>query len=97
MYHTNGFATLFSLLAGDHLVVLQKFDAARIVDLIEAHGVTTFTATTLMLQGAAVISPSLVQRWIDLVGAEKVYQSYGMTEGIGLCAIRGDEWLAHPG
>lgn len=118
MYHTNGFATLFSLLAGDHLVVLQKFDAARIVDLIEAHRVTTFTATTLMLQrianlpdieqrdlsslvwflqGAAVISPSLVQRWIDLVGAEKVYQSYGMTEGIGLCAIRGDEWLAHPG
>ncbi len=118
MYHTNGFATLFSLLAGDRLVVLQKFDAARIVDLIEAHGVTTFTATTLMLQriadlpdieqrdlsslvwflqGAAVISPSLVQRWIDLVGAEKVYQSYGMTEGIGLCAIRGDEWLAHPG
>ena len=118
MYHTNGFATLFSLLAGDHLVVLQKFDAARIVDLIEAHGITTFTATTLMLQriadlpdieqrdlsslvwflqGAAVISPSLVQRWIDLVGAEKVYQSYGMTEGIGLCAIRGDEWLAHPG
>jgi bile acid-coenzyme A ligase len=118
MYHTNGFATLFSLLAGDHLVVLQKFDAARIVDLIEAHGITTFTATTLMLQriadlpdieqrdlsslvwflqGAAVISPSLVQRWIDLVGAEKVYQSYGMTEGIGLCAIRGDEWLEHRG
>jgi bile acid-coenzyme A ligase len=118
MYHTNGFATLFSLLAGDHLVVLQKFDAARIVDLIEAHGITTFTATTLMLQriadlpdieqrdlsslvwflqGAAVISPALVQRWIDLVGAEKVYQSYGMTEGIGLCAIRGDEWLEHPG
>jgi len=118
MYHTNGFATLFSLLAGDRLVVLQKFDAARIVDLIEAHGVTTFTATTLMLQriadlpdieqrdlsslvwflqGAAVISPSLVQRWIDLVGPEKVYQSYGMTEGIGLCSIRGDEWLEHPG
>jgi acyl-CoA synthetase (AMP-forming)/AMP-acid ligase II len=34
-------------------VVLQKFDAARIVDLIEAHGVTTFTATTLMLQRIA--------------------------------------------
>jgi bile acid-coenzyme A ligase len=118
MYHTNGFATLFSLLAGDHLVVLQKFDAARIVDLIEQHGITTFTATTLMLQriadlpdietrdlsslvwflqGAAVISPALVQRWIDLLGAEKVFQSYGMTEGIGLCAIRGDEWLEHPG
>ena len=118
MYHTNGFAALFSLLAGDHLVVLQKFDAARIVDLIEAHGVTTFTATTLMLQriadlpgvddrdlgsivwilqGAAVISETLVRRWIDLLGAERFYQSYGMTEGIGLCAIRGDEWLEHPG
>jgi bile acid-coenzyme A ligase len=118
MYHTNGFATLFSLLAGDHLVVLQKFDAARILDLIEAHRVTTFTATTLMLQrladlpganhrdlssvvwilqGAAVISETLVRRWIDLLGAEKFFQSYGMTEGIGLCAIRGDEWLQHPG
>jgi bile acid-coenzyme A ligase len=118
MYHTNGFATLFSLLAGDHLVVLQKFDAARIVDLIEAHGVTTFTATTLMLQriadlpdieqrdlssmvwilqGAALISEALVRRWIKLLGAEKVFQSYGMTEGIGLCAIRGDEWEQHPG
>ena len=118
MYHTNGFAALFSLLAGDHLVVLQKFDAARIVDLIEAHGVTTFTATTLMLQriadlpgvderdlssivwilqGAAVISDALVRRWIDLLGAERFYQSYGMTEGIGLCAIRGDEWEQHPG
>jgi len=118
MYHTNGFATLFSLLAGDHLVVLEKFDAARIVDLIERHRVTTFTATTTMLQriadlpgiderdlssvvwilqGAAVIAPTLVRRWIDLLGAEKFFQSYGMTEGIGLCAIRGDEWLQHPG
>ena len=118
MYHTNGFATLFSLLAGDHLVVLEKFDAARIVDVIETHRVTTFTATTTMLQriadlpnidqrdlssvvwilqGAAVIAPSLVRRWIDLLGAERVFQSYGMTEGIGLCAIRGDEWLEHPG
>ena len=118
MYHTNGFAALFNLLAGDHLVVLQKFDAARIVDLIEAHRVTTFTATTLMLQriadlpgvderdlssivwilqGAAVISEALVRRWIDLLGAERFYQSYGMTEGIGLCAIRGDEWEQHPG
>ena len=28
MYHTNGFTTLYNLLGGDHLVVLQKFDAA---------------------------------------------------------------------
>ena len=23
--------------------------------------------------------------------------AYGMTEGLGLTALRGDEWLAHPG
>ena len=118
LYHTNGFATLTSLLAGDQLVLIERFDAARIVDLIEAHRVTTFTATPTMLrriadlpdidhrdltslvwilQGAAVIAPSLVRRWIELVGAERFYMAYGMTEGLGLTALRGDEWLTHPG
>ncbi len=118
LYHTNGFASMFSLIAGDQLVLLEKFDAARVVDLIERHRVTTFTATPTMLQriaalpdidsrdlssiawimqGAAVIAPSLVQRWFDLVGAERFYMAYGMTEGLGLTALRGDEWLAHPG
>jgi bile acid-coenzyme A ligase len=118
MYHTNGFATLLSLVAGDSLVLLERFDAARVVDLVEALAVTTFTATTTMLQriadlpdvdgrdltslswvlqGAAVISPALVRRWIDLVGAERFFMAYGMTEGLGLTALRGDEWLAHPG
>ena len=71
MYHTNGFATLFSLLAGDHLVVLEKFDAARIVDLIEAHGVTTFTATTTMLQRIADL-PGVDDR--DLSSLEWILQ-----------------------
>jgi bile acid-coenzyme A ligase len=118
LYHTNGFATLTSLLGGDQLVLLQKFDAARIVELIERHHVTTFTATPTMLrriadvpgiddrdlsslvwvmQGAAAIEPSLVRRWIDLVGGERLYMAYGMTEGLGLVAVRGDEWAARPG
>ena len=50
LYHTNGFATLGSLLAGDRLVLLERFDAGRLVDLIERHRVTTFTATPTMLQ-----------------------------------------------
>ena len=41
MYHVNAFATLHNLLAGDRLVVLEKFDAARAVDAIERHRVTT--------------------------------------------------------
>ena len=97
---------------------MERFDAALVVDLVEAHAVTTFTATPTMLQriadlpdvderdfsslvwvlqGAAVIPPSLVHRWIELLGAERLYMAYGMTEGVGLAAIRGDEWLARPG
>jgi len=118
LYHTNGFATLLNLLAGDELTLLERFDAELVVDLIEKHGLTTFTATPTMLQriadlpriddrdlssiawilqGAAVIPPSLVHRWFDLVGAERFFMAYGMTEGLGLAAVRGDEWLAHPG
>lgn len=118
LYHTNGFATLLSLLTRDRLVLLERFDAARVVDLVERHRVTTFTATPTMLQriadlpgvsdrdfssivwilqGAAVIGPALVRRWFDLVGPERFFMAYGMTEGLGLAALRGDEWLAHPG
>ncbi len=118
MYHVNGFVALYNLMAGDRVVVMEKFDAARVIDVIEQHRVTTFTATPTMLkriadvpgiddrdlssivwftQGAAPMPPSLVRRWIDLVGAEKIIMAYGMSEGIGVTALRGDEWLEHPG
>ncbi len=118
MYHTNGFSTLFSLLNGDQIVLLEKFDAARAVDAIERLGVSTFTATPTMLQriadlpdidrrelsslrwilqGAAPMPPSLVHRWIGLIGAEKIVMTYGMTEGLGLTGLRADEWLDHEG
>jgi len=118
MYHANGFATLNYVLGGDRLVVMEKFDAARAVDLIERHRVTTFTATPTMLQriadlpgiderdlasiewilqGAAPMPASLVHRWASLIGAERIIMAYGMTEGLGLTALRGDEWMTHPG
>ncbi|MDH4147570.1 MAG: long-chain fatty acid--CoA ligase, partial [Acidimicrobiia bacterium] len=118
MYHTNGFATLLSLLGGDQLVLIQKFDAARIVELIERHRVSTFTATPTMLkrisdlpdiddrdlsslrwilQGAAPMPPSLVERWAGLIGEEKIIMAYGMTEAIGVAALCGDEWMRHRG
>ena len=53
MYHANGFATLFSLLAGDRLVVLERFDAGLVVDLVERHRISNFTATPTMLQRVA--------------------------------------------
>ncbi len=118
MYHTNGFSTLFNLLAGDRLVVMERFDAARVVDVIERHRVSTFTATPTMLQriadlpgvddrdlssiewilqGAAPMPPSLVHRWADLIGAERILMVYGMTEALGFTALRGDDWMSHQG
>ena len=118
MYHINAFATLSSMLTGDQLFVLEKFDAARIVDVIERHHLTTFTATPTMLQriadlpgvdgrdltslewimqGAAPMPPSLVHRWADLIGAEKIIMAYGSTEGLGLTVLTGLEWMDHQG
>jgi bile acid-coenzyme A ligase len=118
MYHVNAFATLNNLLAGDRLVVMEKFDAARAADLIERYRITNFTATPTMLQrmadlpdiderdlsslvwiiqGAAPMPPSLVHRWAGLIGPERIFMAYGMTEGLGLTALRGDEWMTHEG
>jgi bile acid-coenzyme A ligase len=59
MYHTNGFNPLVYLLGGDRLVVLEKFYAATVLDVIERHRVTTFTAT-----------PTMLGRIADVPGAE---------------------------
>jgi bile acid-coenzyme A ligase len=118
MYHTNGFSPLTYMLGGDQLVVLEKFDAAMVVDVVERYRITNFTATPTMLsriaalpdirerdlssvawilQGAAVMPQALLRTWFDLLSPEQVVMAYGMTEGLGLTALRGDEWLAHPG
>ena len=118
LYHTNGFNTLNFLLGGDPLIVLEKFDAAVVLDVIERHRVTHFTATPTMLArianvpgvarrdlssvvwimlGAAVMPPTLMRTWFDLLSPEQVVVAYGMTEQLGLTALRGDEWLTHPG
>lgn len=118
MYHTNGFGTLSYLLGGDRLIVLEKFSAAIVLDIIERHRVTNFTATPTMLariaavpgvddrdlssvawilQGAAAMPPELLRRWFELLSPEQIVMAYGMTENLGLTALRGDEWLEHPG
>ena len=118
MYHANGFTTLYNLLDADRLVIMEKFDAARVAGVIERHRISTFTATPTMLQriadlpgiddrdlssiewfiqGAAPMPPSLVHRWDKLVGADRIVMIYGMTEGLGLTALRGDEWMTRQG
>jgi bile acid-coenzyme A ligase len=56
-----------------------------------------FSSLVWVQQGAATFPPALVRTWIDLIGGERLYMCYGMTERLGLTAIRGDEWLDHPG
>ncbi|MBL7502682.1 AMP-binding protein [Frankia sp. CNm7] len=118
MYHVTAFSMLYVMIAGDRLTVLEKFDAARAVDVIERYRVSHFIATPTMLQrmadlsgiesrdlssldwinqGAAPMPPSLVHRWAKLIGAERILMSYGMSEGLGLTALTGDEWMAHQG
>ena len=117
MYHTNGFNPLQYLLGGDRLIVLEKFEAATVLDVIERFGSptspphprcwrrsptplgwrTAISPLDWILQGAAVMPPGLLRRWFDLLGAERIVMAYGMTENLGLTALRGDEWLRHPG
>jgi bile acid-coenzyme A ligase len=39
----------------------------------------------------------LKEAWIGWLGAEKVWELYGGTEGQGVTLVRGDEWLKRPG
>jgi bile acid-coenzyme A ligase len=118
LYHTVGFSATNHLLAGDSVVLLERFNARRVVELIESRHVNGMTGATVILQriarlddievrdlssllwvqqGAASLPHWLARRWIELVGPERFFMSYGMSEGLGLCVIRGDEWLRHPG
>jgi len=118
LYHTNGFTAFRTLLGGDPIVLLERFKAPLVLDLVERHRVTGFIAATPMLQrlaqvpgiedrdlssltwvqqGASPLPVWLGHRWIELVGAEHFYMSYGASEGFGIVVCRGDQWLAHPG
>jgi bile acid-coenzyme A ligase len=39
----------------------------------------------------------LKRYWIDRLGPERVFETYGSTEGIGVTAVGGAEWLERPG
>jgi bile acid-coenzyme A ligase len=118
LYHTNGFTAFRTLLGGDPIVLLERFKAPLVLDLIERHRITGFIAATPMLQrlaqvpgigerdlssltwvqqGASPLPVWLGHRWIELVGPEHFYMSYGASESFGIVACRGDQWLAHPG
>ena len=54
LYHVNGFAFAAPvMLEGGHVVILEKFDAARAVELIEKHRITFTVMVPTMLQRIA--------------------------------------------
>ncbi|MHB8507886.1 MAG: AMP-binding protein [Candidatus Dormibacteria bacterium] len=120
LYHNSpfGWGSLLGIPAQHTLVLMERFDAARAVDLIERHRVNfvlvvpTMMRRILQLPGiqdrdlssmqstvhtAAPCPPWVKEQWIDLVGAEKVFEGFGATEAVGTTWIRGDEWLEHHG
>ena len=119
LYHTNGFRIAHAQLFTDQfIVVMERFDAARAVDLIEQYRIACFSAVPTMLQriarlpdirerdlsslvyvmqGGASTPDWVVEAWLDLIGDEQFFMSYGSSEGVGLALLRGDDWRTHPG
>jgi bile acid-coenzyme A ligase len=119
LYHTNGFRIAHMQLFVDQLiVVMEKFDAARAVDLIERWRIACFSAVPTMLQrivrlpdikdrdlssieyvmqGGAPVPEWVVEAWLDLIGDDRFFMSYGSSEAVGLALIRGDAWRTHRG
>lgn len=57
---------------------------------------TDFSSVECMHHAGASCPGWLKQKWIERLGGEKIYEFYSMSEKVGIAAIRGDEWLAHP-
>jgi bile acid-coenzyme A ligase len=72
---------------------------AQLLRMARVENFDTYDLSSLetLYHSGAVCPPWLKRRWIDRVGAEHVYEGFGSTETVGALAIRGDEWLEHPG
>jgi long-chain acyl-CoA synthetase len=81
----------------------QRIDTTMMVpimlSMLEQH--ERFSARRLrtlrqLVYGAAPISPSLLQRWLDLLPSTNFYQGYGMTEASSVVAFLGPEEHRRP-
>jgi bile acid-coenzyme A ligase len=119
LYHNSPFCwTHWGLMEDQEIILMERFGAARALDLIERCRVNyAFMVPTMMsrilkvpgvhdrdltcLEGifhtAAPCPEWLKRAWIDLIGAEQVYEAFGSAEMVGYTTIRGDEWLEHAG
>ena len=120
LYHNSALAmSVGGLLLGQHIVVLNKFDAEQTLRLIGQHRITWLMLVPTMMHRmyrlieaggeydlssvravfhmASKCPEWLKEKWIELLGPEKVVEIYGGTESIAITMIGGDEWLRHRG
>jgi bile acid-coenzyme A ligase len=72
LYHTNGFVLAHrALFGGDRLVLMERFDAAQVVDLIERHQINVVTMVPTMLLRIARL-PGVEKR--DFSSLDAVWQ-----------------------
>jgi bile acid-coenzyme A ligase len=64
-------------------------------------GAYDLTSVEAVNHGAAACPDAVKRRWMDIFGAERIYEDYSSMERVGqarwITMIRGDEWLEHPG
>jgi bile acid-coenzyme A ligase len=60
-------------------------------------GTRNLSSVVALHHGTAPCPPDLKRAWLELLGPDKVYETYSSQEQLGFVWIRGDEWLAHPG
>jgi bile acid-coenzyme A ligase len=67
--------------------------------LLEVPGIddVDWSCFHMVLHGTAPCPAWLKRRWIELVGAERLWEIFASSELVGSMIVRGDEWLEHPG
>ncbi|WP_275559357.1 AMP-binding protein [Streptomyces sp. 5-6(2022)] len=85
-------------LIGDHGItwlMLVPTMMHRMYRLIEAGGRYDLSSIRIMLHLGAKCPEWLKEKWIELLGPEKVLEIYGGTESVAITLITGEEWLEH--
>ncbi|MEO3745653.1 AMP-binding protein [Plantactinospora sp. B5E13] len=70
-----------------HLRMMQKAD----------NGNVSLGSVRALVHMSARCADDLKRYWIQRLGPEKVYETYGSTEGVGVTVVDGNEWLERPG
>lgn len=81
---------------GADWLLLTPHDMGELLPATERHRESLRGVRTL-LHTALPCPPGLKRAWIDLLGPDRVYETYGGTEGVGMTFLRGREWIEHPG